>query len=262
MKDQAITIRHHHRNIAGRAYLPEKDKYPIVIFSHGFNGVGDDFKIQAETLARNGIAAVTYDFCGGALRSKSDLQTSEMTIFTEIEDLLSVINTIKTWEYIDSNNIFLFGGSMGGLVSALAIEERADEIKGMVLLYPALCVADNWNERFPSVDDIPQIYHLWDMPLGKCFFETLHGFDVFRHIGTYSGNVLILHGDKDSIVPVAYSERAKEIYQNSHLEIFSGEGHGFSAQGNERVTEMLMEFILHKEHNTDVLKTKQEGAKT
>ncbi|MDE6924035.1 MAG: alpha/beta fold hydrolase [Acetatifactor sp.] len=244
MKVQDITIKHHGRNISGKVYLPEKDKYPIVVFSHGFNGAGDDFRIPAESLAKNGIAALTYDFCGGALNSKSDMQTHEMTVFTEKEDLTSVLSTVEAWENIDSNNIFLFGASMGCLVSTLVAEEHAHEIKGMILLFPALCVADNWNERFPSVDAIPQQYDVWGVPLGKSFFETLHGFDIFENIGKYSGNVLIMHGDKDDIVPVEYSERAREIYQNSRLEIFHGEGHGFSVAGNDKVIQMLIEFII------------------
>jgi len=244
MKAHHITVKNHGRNIAAAACLPETGKYPIVIFSHGFNGSGDDFRNQAETLAKNGIAALTYDFCGGSLRSKSDMPTYEMTVFTEKEDLLSVLDTVRTWQHVDRDGIFLFGGSMGGLVSALTAEERAEEIRGMILLYPALCVADNWNERFPDIDDIPQRYELWGVPLGKCFSESLHGFKIFDAIGTYSGNVLIMHGDQDDVVPVAYSERAQEIYQNSRLEIFHGEGHGFSAAGNDRVTQMLMDFIL------------------
>ncbi len=244
MKTHNITIKNHARNISATVYLPETEKHPIVIFSHGFNGSGDDFRNQAETLAQNGIAALTYDFCGGSLRSKSDMHTHEMTVFTEKEDLFAVLNTVKIWQHVDKDNIFLFGGSMGGLVSALAAEELTDEIKGMILLYPALCVADNWNERFPNVDDIPQIYKVWEVPLGKSFFESLHGFKIFDIIGKYNGNVLIMHGDKDIVVPVEYSKSAQEIYPNSHLEIFHGEGHGFSADKDDKVTQMLIDFVL------------------
>ncbi len=244
MNAHHITIRNLNRSISATAHLPKTEKYPLVIFSHGFNGSGEDFKLQAEALANNGIAALTFDFCGGSLKSKSDMQTYEMTVFTEKEDLFAVLNTVKAWPHVDNDSIFLFGGSMGGLVSALAAEERVDEIRGMILLYPAFCVADNWNERFPNVEDIPQIYELWEVPLGKCFFESLHGFRVFDVIGKYSGNVLIMHGDRDSIVPVEYSKRAQALYQNSHLEIFPGEGHGFSAVGNDMVTQMLMNFII------------------
>lgn len=93
-------------------------------------------------------------------------------------------------------------------------------------------------------NDIPQTYDVWGVPLGRHFFETLHGFSIFENIGKYSGDVLILHGDEDNIVPVEYSERAQKIYQNSHLEVFHGEGHGFSAAGNDKVTQMLMDFVI------------------
>lgn len=243
MKVSNITIKNHERNISAMAYLPETEKYAIVIFSHGFNGIGDDFKKQAETLAQNGIAAVTFDFCGGALRSKSDMHTYEMTVFTEKEDLFSVLDTVKTLQHVDRDGIFLFGGSMGGLVSALAAEERGEEIRGLILLFPALCIAENWNERFPNIEDIPEKYELWEVPLGKCFFESLHDFKTFDAIGTYDKNVLIMHGDKDNVVPVASSERAQKLYPNSRLEIFPKEGHGFSAAGDEKMTQMLMDFI-------------------
>lgn len=244
MQTRDITIGHHGRSISGRVYLPEGDRYPFVVFSHGFNGAGDDFRTQAEVLAANGIGALTFDFCGGALASWSDLPTYEMTVFTEKEDLLSVLDRVKGWQKVDRDNIFLFGASMGGLVSALAAEERADEIRGMFLLYPALCVADDWNERFPEIEDIPQRHDVWGVPLGKCFFEALHGFDVFANIGSYSGDVLIMHGDRDDIVPVGYSVRAQKIYRNSQLEVFAGEGHGFSAAGTDKVTQMLMNLVI------------------
>ena len=243
MREQNITINHHGRNIAGRAFFPEKRTCPFVVFSHGFNGSGDDFRMQAEVLAENGIGAFTFDFCGGALTSKSDMHTYEMTDYTEKEDLLSVLDTVKTWQDVDSNNIFLFGASMGGLVSALAAEEREDDIRGMILLYPAFCVADNWKERFPGIDDIPQRHDVWGVPLGKCFFEALHDLEIFANIGNYSGIVLLMHGDRDDTVPVEYSVRAREIYRDSHLEIFAGEGHGFSAAGTDKVTQMLVDMV-------------------
>lgn len=92
MTTKDITIRHHNRNISGRLYLPQMDKCPMVILSHGFNGSGDDFTEYAKVLVGNKIGACTFDFCGGSLRSKSDLSTTEMTVFTEKEDLLAVID--------------------------------------------------------------------------------------------------------------------------------------------------------------------------
>lgn len=239
-----IAIRHNNRHISGRLYLPQKDKCPMVILSHGFNGCGNDFSEYGKVLAQNGIGACVFDFCGGSLRSKSDLSTTEMTVFTEKKDLFAVIDFIEKQPATQS--IFLFGASMGGLVSALCAQERPDKIQGMILLYPALCVADNWNEQFPDIKDIPDVHNVWEVPLGKAFFETLHNFNVFEHIDKFKKDVLIIHGDEDNIVPLEYSQKANGIYKNSKLKIFQSEGHGFSHKNNIQVAEMISDFIVKR----------------
>lgn len=52
-----------------------------------------------------------------------------MTIFTEKEDLLTVFNYIQRLEYVNPEQIFLFGGSQGGFVTSLAAEELEAYIK-------------------------------------------------------------------------------------------------------------------------------------
>lgn len=245
MTTKDIAIRHNNRNISGRLYLPQKSKCPMVILSHGFNGSGDDFSEYAATLVKNGIGACTFDFCGGSLRSKSDLSTTKMTVFTEKEDLFAVIDFIEKQQ--NTEKIFLFGASMGGLVSALCAQENTDKIQGMILLYPALCVADDWNEQFPDIKNIPDVHNVWEVPLGKVFFETLHNFNVFEHIGKFKKDVLIVHGDKDKIVPLEYSIKANELYTNSRLKIFQGEGHGFSDIGIKETISMIIDFIYTQE---------------
>lgn len=241
MTTKDVAISHNNRNISGRLYLPQKNKYPMVIMSHGFNGSGNDFSEHAAALVKNGVGACVFDFCGGSLRSKSDLSTTEMTVFTEKEDLLAVIDFIEKQPATQS--IFLFGASMGGLVSALCAQERSDKIQGMILLYPALCVADDWNKSFPNVEEIPDIHNVWDVPLGKAFFETLHNFNVLEHIDKFKKDILIIHGDEDKIVPLEYSQKANEIYTNSRLKIFQDEGHGFSDIANRQTIRLLIEFI-------------------
>jgi pimeloyl-ACP methyl ester carboxylesterase len=239
-----VNIKHHGREVYGVSYMPEnKKKCPVVIFSHGFNGSNNDFAKNSEYLAANGVGAYCFDFCGGSTKSKSDLNTSEMSIFTEKEDISAVIDTIKNWDNVDADNIFLFGASQGGLVTTLVADEYVEEIKGILLLFPALCIADDWNRKFPTLESIPDTQDLWGVTLGRVFFETIHGYNVFEHIGKFHKNVLIFHGDKDEIVALEYGERASKVYPNASIEVFQGEGHGFSETGNKRVAEMTLEFV-------------------
>jgi uncharacterized protein len=242
---KVVKIKHHGREIYGVSYMPDNGgKCPIVIFSHGFNGTNEDFAKNSEYLVANGVGAYCFDFCGGSVNSKSDLSTTEMSIFTEKEDLSAVINAIKDWDNVDQDNIFLFGGSQGGLVTALAAEEYIDEIKGILLLFPAFCIPDNWNTRFPTLDSIPDTSEIWGVTLGRIFIESIHGYNVFKHIGKFHKNVLIFHGDQDEIVPLEYGERASKLYPHARMEVFPGEGHGFSEASNKKVMEMTCEFLM------------------
>lgn len=243
-KEKVVTIKHQGREIYGVSYMPKHEgKCPVVIFSHGYNGKHTDFIRISEYLASNGIGTYCFDFCGGSVNGKSDLSTVEMTIFTEKEDLCAVIDNVKKWEMIDSDNIFLFGASQGGLVSALVADERKEDIKGMLLLFPAFCIADDWNKKFPAIESIPDVHELWGMTLGRTFFESIHGYDVYEFIGKFDKNILMFHGDQDAVVALEYVEKASRLYPNVNLEIFQGEGHGFSEDGNKRVEEKTYDFV-------------------
>lgn len=229
----------------GILYLPKKDgKCPVVVFSHGYNGFKMDFDETAKYLAERGIASFCYTFCGGSTRDTSGMPTTEMTIFSEVENLKTVLAYVKELPQTDCNNIFTFGGSQGGLVTALTCDGLSAEIRGMMLLFPAFCIPDNWTERYKDKAEIPAELEFWGMKLGHDFFESIHGYDVFSKVGRYKNKVLVMHGDQDPIVAMGYSEKIAETYEHVQLEVFRGEGHGFSPEGNRVMTEMVYDFVV------------------
>lgn len=239
-----ITVSHHDRTIDAVCYRPDKEeRVPLVVFSHGYNGCKEDFDISAKYFAANGIGAVSFTFCGGSTRDRSGFATTEMTLFTEMEDLNAVIDEVKTWNWVDSGNLYLFGGSQGGMVSALTAEERSADIRALVLLYPAFCIADDWNARFAGTEDIPDTEELWGMVLGRRFFESIRDFRIKERVGQFPGRVLLMHGTEDPVVDPEYAVWASKQYLHAELELFEGEGHGFSEEGNRRMEAMALFFI-------------------
>lgn len=243
-----IKIPHHGRRVDGRAYPPEGEgRFPVVIMSHGYNSHHLDMEHIAKYLVTNGIGAVCYTFCGGTLRDQSGFPTTEMTLFTEEEDLLAVLDEVRCWDWVDTERIYLFGSSQGGMVSALAAEERSDQIKGMILQYPAFCIADDWRKKFPLKEDIPEEIVLWDMTLGRVFAESIHDFVLEERTGGFDKKVLFIHGTDDDVVPISYSEKAAKRYLNARLEAFPGEGHGFTPEGDRRTAELTVAFVQEAE---------------
>ena len=231
--------------IYGAVYIPQNAgaQMPAVIFSHGFGGnyqVGTQY---AEALAEKGYVVYCFDFCGGSPGSRSDGSTLEMSIFTEQTDLEAVITMLQGLDYVDSNNLFLMGTSQGGAVSAITAAAHKEEIQGAILLYPAFCLVDQTKERFDSIEDIPDTYFLMWMTVGRAYAENLLDYDIYDAISSYEKDVLILHGDADSIVSLSYSEKALEVYSSARLEVFPGAGHGFHGQDTQQAIGLMLEYL-------------------
>lgn len=216
---------------------------PAVIFSHGFGGNHSVGTQYAEALAEQGYVVYCFDFCGGSSGCRSDGSTLEMSVFTEQADLEAVIAMMQGLEYVDSENLFLMGTSQGGAVSAITGAAHKEEIRGMVLLYPAFLLAERANELFQSVEEIPDTYFFLWMEVGRAYFEPLIGYDIYEEIAAYDRDVLMIHGDADSIVPLTYSERALEVYPSSELKVISGGGHGFYGEDARQAIEYMLEYL-------------------
>ena len=204
--------------IHGMVYTSTKEsgKRPTVILSHSSSLTHKAMAGYAYQLANEGYAAYCFDFCGGSDESQSDGDTKDMTVFTEIEDLRAVVNTIKTLDYVDTSRIYLLGSSQGGLVSALLAEEIADDLAGMVLFYPAF--------------NIPELVSKFSgmMSMSEAYINSIKDYDVWAHIGTFPKPVCIVHGTQDIIVPIANSEKAVTLYPKATLYKIDGANHGFN----------------------------------
>ncbi len=239
-----LRIPHHGRSVRAKLYLPESAaSVPAVVLSHGYNGCLTDFDSGARYLAENGVAALCYTFCGGSTRDDSGFATTDMTLFTEREDALALLDFLRGHEQVDASRVYLFGGSMGGIVSVLASQERPEDIAGLGLLFPALCIPANWMERFPNAADIPESLEFWGMTLGRGFFTSLRGMDVFARMPEYTKPVIIFQGAKDGIALLTDSQRAAGLYPNAELVVYPEEGHGFTSDADADVFRRLLAFV-------------------
>lgn len=246
---QELWAQRDENRIYGLIYIPQNagEKMPAVIISHGFGGSHRSGAQYARALAERGYVVYCFDFCGGSPGSRSDGSTLEMSLFTEQADLEAVIAMVRALDYVDADNLFLLGTSQGGVVSALAGAAHPQDIRGMVLLYPAFVMVDEANARFQSAADIPETYFFMWMEVGRAYFEPLLDYDIYAEIAAYTNDVLLIHGDADSIVPLSYSERAAEVYPSAQLLVIPGAGHGFSgADAQQAIAAILDDLDTHR----------------
>ena len=233
------------QKIYGAAYIPQTDHpVPLIIFGHELGSTHRSGIPYAEELASRGIAVYALDFRGGSVSSQSDGSTVGMSVMTEAEDMEAVLEDAKGWEFVDSSRIVLMGASQGGMAGAVAASRHEEELVGLILLYPALLVRDAVHEQFDSLDDVPEQFNFngWIM-VAKNYAADVWDYDVYSDMEDFERPVLILHGDRDGIVDLSYSERAAETYPDADFHVLHGAGHGFYGSSFEEALGYILEYL-------------------
>ena len=241
-----ISVEHHGRTVHGDAYIPDIDRFPLVVMSHGFNGYKDDFKAEAQLLMSENIGAITLTFCGSGARDTSGFPTTSMTLLTEKEDLLAVMDYAKNIKGFNGK-LFLFGGSQGGMVSALAGHDRVDDLAGMLLLYPAFNIPHDWSVMYPTDESVPEViqnWNNWGVDLGRNFVLSMRNLDAYEKMPQFTKPVLLMHGTNDTIVDISYIQRAETTYPDAELATYPAV-HGFTPTQFNNAKQKMLEFFFN-----------------
>lgn len=244
---QEVEFNRDGKRIYGELYVPECDQpMPLVILSHGYGENHTNVAGYAQGFAKCGIAACIFDFAGGSNNSKSDGDTTEMSVLTEAADLETILDELRSDPRFDQGKIYLFGQSQGGFVSTYVAGERPDDVAGLIALYPAYVIGDDTRKRVPDPDHIPETMDVMGMTLGSIYNRDALSFDIYDQMKKYDKNVLIFHGTKDSLVPVSYSEKAEATFLNAKLIRIDGADHGFSPNDAEKVLQQSIDFVISR----------------
>lgn len=222
--------------------LPGKKK--AVILSHGLAGNYRDVTKYAQYLAGQGYVAYAFDYPGGAKNGCSTgVGQLNMSIFTEEQNLKTVLNAVRNRSDVDRYQVSLLGESQGGAVSAMLASKYPKEVKSLILLYPAFSITDYAQVAFKSINRVPDTLNLFGFTVGKNYFAKLFNYDLLKSATKYNGPVLIMHGTDDIIVPETYSEKANKKFKHSKLYIFKHAGHDFKGKYVTRANRLITDFL-------------------
>ncbi len=228
-------------------FNPETDSCPVVILMHGIFSSKDynPMPAIARGLAKAGIASIRFDFNG---HGKSEGKLQEMTVEKEIADAMAVYQYVKTLPYV--SKIGFLGHSQGGVIASMTAGRLAaqglEEPARMVLLAPGAVIKEAcqagtfFNARFDPANP-PEDIKCWGFKkLGYEYLTTTQLLDIYGTASAYKGPVLILHGTKDTIVPMWCSERYKDIYgEKANLSVVDGENHTINRRRGEVVRQVV-----------------------
>ena len=248
--EQELNVANGDQRIVGKLLAPkgyEGHKLPLVILSHGFGNTYDFIEPYAEKLAYKGYLVYIFDFIGGSHSSRSGGAMTDMSVFTEEEDLTAVLDTLGQESYVDASRIFLAGYSQGGVVSALTAADNPAKVKGLITLNGAFVLFNDARQLFASKGDIPETYNHRGTVLGRVYFERLLDFDLNGHLSKFQGPSLIIQGNQDDIVPMSEAEAARDALKNSQLIRIDGAGHILNEDEADQAIGATLAFLKENE---------------
>lgn len=241
--------------LAMEVTLPEDfnedtDKCPMVILMHGIFSSKNIVPVPAlaKALAKEGIASICFDF-GGHWKSEGKMQ--HMTVGKEIEDALAIWEYAKSLPYV--NKIGLLGHSQGGVVAAMTagiLASRGEFPAALVLVAPGSVIQDAckggkfFSAEFDPADPPEYVKCFGMMKLGREYILTTQELDIFGTAKAYTGPVRLIHGSKDTIVPMSCSEKFVETYdQEAELIVVEGENHMITRKLRTVVSHAVSFFV-------------------
>ncbi len=239
-------------SIYGQICQPVKDeKFPAVVLSHGYNGHYSDFGLECAKWAKRGYICYAFDFCGAQQDGLSTGRASnEYTPYTMKEDLIAIIGNIKQLPNVDATQIFLFGGSQGGFVTALTAADDAvkEQVAAIAMYFPAFNIPDDWRNAEIKDSSPPGMGYV----IGAEYIRSIRSLDLFDVIGNYKKDVCIVWGTDDAIVRKEYIDRAVEVYGAERVERtdLAGTGHGFGGSFTETAAEKVLKFLEARTYET------------
>lgn len=217
------------------------EKVPMVIICHGLTASRNEPLLNGVAMSaqKAGMASVKFDFNG---HGGSDGSFSNHNLLNEEEDLEKIYEWVKGLDYVDAQRIAVLGHSQGGAVVSL-FAGRHTELGGLILCAPATLELQNmpwerigdqmplaFQEKLPdSIMFAPGHY------LGKSYILAVKDTDIAGELANYRGPVCILHGDRDSMIPVSHAKAIHAILPQSELHVLPGLEHGFQPDEQQAI---------------------------
>jgi dipeptidyl aminopeptidase/acylaminoacyl peptidase len=228
-------------------------KYPLAIEIHGgpFANYGDRFDIEKQVLASHGFV-VLYTNPRGSTSYGEEFANLIHHAYPgdDFEDLNSGVDAVIAKGYIDTKNLFVTGGSGGGVLTSWMIE-HTDRFRAAVVLYPVI----NWYS-FALTTDIQFTIKYW-FPGNP--WEATDNY-MKRSLTTLVSKVktpsLVMTGEADYRTPISEAEQFYKALKLLNVETVlvrvPEEPHGISRRPSHHIAKMLYIagwFEQHKSNN-------------
>jgi dipeptidyl aminopeptidase/acylaminoacyl peptidase len=228
-------------------------KYPLILQIHGgpFADYGDRFDFEMQVYAAMGYVVLYTNPRGSTSYGEEFANLIHLAYpGDDFDDLNAGVDALIAKGYIDTNNLYVTGGSGGGVLTCWTIE-HTNRFRAAASLYPVI----NWYS-FALTSDIPFITKYW-FP-GNPWDETSQYMQrsLTNLVSKVKTPTLVMTGEADYRTPISEAEQfytaLKLLNIDTVLVRVPEEPHGISRRPSHHIDKMLYVsgwFDQHKAKN-------------
>jgi len=226
-------------------------KYPLILEIHGgpFADYGDRFDLEKQLWASNGFV-VLYSNPRGSTSYGEEFGNLIHHAYPgdDFYDLDSGVDAVIERGYIDEENLFVTGGSGGGVLTAWMIG-NTNRFKAAVSFYPVI----NWYSFALTADMSPIAVKYWFPGLPWDNVEHYESRSLLSVVENVETPTLIMTGEEDYRTPMSESEQYYKALKLSGVEAVlvrvPGESHGIwgrPSHGMSKITTVMGWFDKYR----------------
>jgi acylaminoacyl-peptidase len=216
-------------------------KYPLILEIHGgpHLAYGPHFSAELQLMAAAGYV-VFYNNYRGSLSYGEDFALLLQYKYSSVEDFadhMSGIDVLIEKGFVDKDNLFIAGGSAGGIATAYAVG-LTDRFNAAVAAKPVI----NWISKTLTADSmVGQIYHQFPGPPWE-HFEHYWKRSPLSLVGNVVTPTLLLTGEEDRRTPMSETEQFYQALRlrgvDSAMVRLPGASHGIASKPSRLITKV------------------------
>jgi acylaminoacyl-peptidase len=215
-------------------------KYPLILEIHGgpFSNYGFRFSAEIQLFASKGYVVLYTNPRGSTSYGKEFANLIHHNYPNQdYDDLMSGVDHILKRSYVDEENLFVTGGSGGGVLTAWIIG-KTNRFKAAVVAKPVI----NWYSFVLYADNINIYYKYWFPGAPWDNLEHYMKRSPISYVANVKTPTMLLTGEQDFRTPIAESEQfyagLKLNKVESMLVRIPGASHGIAARPSNLITKV------------------------
>ena len=214
--------------------------YPLILEIHGgpFTNYGFRFSAEVQLFASEGYFVLYTNPRGSTSYGKEFANLIHHNYPSQdYDDLMSGVDHVVTRDYIDGDNLFVTGGSGGGVLTSWIIG-KTDRFRAAVVAKPVI----NWYSFVLYADNISFFYKYWFPGMPWDNLEEYMKRSPISYVGNVTTPTMLLTGEDDYRTPMAESEQfyagLKLNKVESMLVRIPGASHGIAARPSNLIAKV------------------------